>query len=175
VKLRSRSNTGGKNNVFWFAPETRAKADVRTGRHRSGRRIGNRFFLLKKGKWQLELGQDEYVPIAVFSGGQELSTGQSESTGGEAAIDLRTPNARSFDRPSSLKTERKARKTYRARDEASADGFDYIERFYNAKRRHSTIGYLSPMKAGAVSLGWCPQNGSSSAIASPCTPVRTCL
>jgi transposase InsO family protein len=24
--------------------------------------------------------------------------------------------------------------------------FDYIERFYNAKRRHSTIGYLSPIE-----------------------------
>ena len=24
--------------------------------------------------------------------------------------------------------------------------FDYIERFYNPKRRHSTIGYLSPME-----------------------------
>jgi putative transposase len=23
--------------------------------------------------------------------------------------------------------------------------FDYIERFYNAKRRHSTLGYLSPI------------------------------
>ena len=28
----------------------------------------------------------------------------------------------------------------------TADVFDYIERFYNAKRRHSTIGYLSPME-----------------------------
>ena len=46
---------------------------------------------------------------------------------------------------SSLKTERTARKTYRTRDEAKADVFDYIERFYNIKRRHSTIGYLSPM------------------------------
>ena len=27
-----------------------------------------------------------------------------------------------------------------------ADVFDYIERFYNPKRRHSTIGYLSPME-----------------------------
>jgi Transposase and inactivated derivatives len=26
-----------------------------------------------------------------------------------------------------------------------ADVFDYIERFYNPTRRHSTIGYLSPM------------------------------
>ena len=47
---------------------------------------------------------------------------------------------------SSLKTERTARKTYRTRDQARADVFDYIERFYNAKRRHSTIGYLSPME-----------------------------
>jgi putative transposase len=47
---------------------------------------------------------------------------------------------------SSLKTERIARKVYRTRDEAKADVFDYIERFYNTKRRHSTIGYLSPME-----------------------------
>jgi hypothetical protein len=47
---------------------------------------------------------------------------------------------------SSLKTERVERKTYRPRDEARVDVFDYIERFYNPKRRHSTIGYLSPME-----------------------------
>jgi len=47
---------------------------------------------------------------------------------------------------SSLKTERTARKTYRTRNEARADVFDYIERFYNATRRHSTIGYLSPVE-----------------------------
>jgi len=47
---------------------------------------------------------------------------------------------------SSLKTERTGRKTYRTRDEARADVFDYIECFYNPKRRHSTIGYLSPME-----------------------------
>jgi len=53
---------------------------------------------------------------------------------------------------SSLKTERTARKVYRTRDDAKSDVFDYIERFYNPKRRHSTIGYMSPvefeMKAG---------------------------
>ena len=47
---------------------------------------------------------------------------------------------------SSLKTERIASKTYRSRNDAKADVFDYIERFYNPKRRHSTIGYLSPME-----------------------------
>lgn len=46
---------------------------------------------------------------------------------------------------SSLKTERTARKVYRTRDQARADVFDYIERFYNPRRRHSTIGYFNPM------------------------------
>ena len=46
---------------------------------------------------------------------------------------------------SSLKTERTARKTYRTRDEARADVFDYVERWYNPRRRHSTLGYLSPI------------------------------
>jgi len=45
-----------------------------------------------------------------------------------------------------LKTERTATKTYRTRAQARADVFDYIERFYNPKRRHSTLGYLSPME-----------------------------
>jgi putative transposase len=42
---------------------------------------------------------------------------------------------------STLKTERTACKT---RDQAKADVFNYIERFYNPRRRHSAIGYLSP-------------------------------
>jgi putative transposase len=47
---------------------------------------------------------------------------------------------------SSLKTERIGRQVYRTRDAARADVFDYIERFYNTVRRHSTIGYLSPVE-----------------------------
>ena len=47
---------------------------------------------------------------------------------------------------SSLKTERVRRQVYRSRDAARADVFDYIERFYNTTRRHSTIGYLSPVE-----------------------------
>lgn len=47
---------------------------------------------------------------------------------------------------SSLKTERTARKTYRTRAQAKADVFDYIECFYNPKRRHSTLGYISPIE-----------------------------
>ena len=47
---------------------------------------------------------------------------------------------------SSLKTERTARKVYRSREQARADVFDYIERFYNPTRRHSTLGYVSPVE-----------------------------
>lgn len=47
---------------------------------------------------------------------------------------------------SSLKTERTARKVYRPREQARADVFDYIERFYNPARRHSTLGYVSPIE-----------------------------
>lgn len=46
---------------------------------------------------------------------------------------------------SSLKTERTARKVFRTREQARAEVFDYIERFYNPTRRHSTLGYVSPI------------------------------
>nr|GAT45040.1 integrase [Mycena chlorophos] len=46
---------------------------------------------------------------------------------------------------SSLKVERVRKKVYRSRDQARADVFDYIERFYNPTRRHSTLGYVSPI------------------------------
>jgi len=46
---------------------------------------------------------------------------------------------------SSLKRERIRGRVYRSRNKARADLFDYIKRFYNPKRRHSTLGYLSPL------------------------------
>ena len=47
---------------------------------------------------------------------------------------------------STLKTERTGRKAYRTRAHAKADVFDFIECFYNPTRRHSTIGYISPIE-----------------------------
>lgn len=44
---------------------------------------------------------------------------------------------------SSPKIERMARKIYRTSDEARPDVFDYIEWFYDAIRRHSTIAYVN--------------------------------
>ena len=51
---------------------------------------------------------------------------------------------------SSLKTERIRGRIYRSGDQARADVFDDIERLYNPRRRHSTIGHLSPMAFEAL-------------------------
>lgn len=53
---------------------------------------------------------------------------------------------------SSLKTERTARKVNRTRNKARADIFDDIERFYNPRRRHSKLRYLSPMEFEARAM-----------------------
>lgn len=45
-----------------------------------------------------------------------------------------------------LKRERIRRKIYSTRDEARADVFNYIEMFYNPRRRHNTAGDLSPVE-----------------------------
>jgi putative transposase len=83
--------------------------------------------------------------------GVVCSMSRSGNVGDNAAMESFFP---------SLKTERIGRKTYRTRDEARADVFDYIERFYNPKRRHSTIGYLSPIvrEPGGISLSRCHSN-----------------
>jgi len=43
-----------------------------------------------------------------------------------------------------LKSEWTHHRTYRTRDEARTDLFYYIEAFYNRRRLHSSIGYMSP-------------------------------
>jgi putative transposase len=53
----------------------------------------------------------------------------------------------------SLKRERIKRRKYRTRDEARADVFDYIERFYNRKRRHGYVGNISPVEFENRTLG----------------------
>ena len=45
-----------------------------------------------------------------------------------------------------LKCERLHRRNYRTPAEAQADIFRYIEGWYNPRRRHSALGYLSPME-----------------------------
>lgn len=50
----------------------------------------------------------------------------------------------------SLKTERIHHQSYRTREEARRDIFEYIEVFYNRIRLHSTLGYLSPAQFEAA-------------------------
>jgi putative transposase len=52
-----------------------------------------------------------------------------------------------------LKKERVNRKTYANRDAARADVFDYIEMFYNPRRRHSTLGQVSPAEFERTQMG----------------------
>jgi putative transposase len=54
---------------------------------------------------------------------------------------------------SSLKKERVRRRIYKTRDEARADLFDYVEMFYNPRRRHSHVGGVSPEAFEAASCG----------------------
>ena len=53
---------------------------------------------------------------------------------------------------SSLKKERIKKRIYKTRELAKADVFDYIEVFYNRKRRHSHIGGVSPEAFEQASL-----------------------
>jgi transposase InsO family protein len=47
---------------------------------------------------------------------------------------------------SSLKQELVYLSTFNTRQEAQLALFEYIEVFYNRKRRHSSLGYLSPVE-----------------------------
>jgi transposase InsO family protein len=50
-----------------------------------------------------------------------------------------------------LKTELVHHQHYATREEARLDIFAYIEGFYNRTRRHSAIGYMSPIEMEAKS------------------------
>ena len=43
-----------------------------------------------------------------------------------------------------LQTELFNRTTFKTRDQARLELFQFIEGFYNPRRRHSALGYLSP-------------------------------
>jgi putative transposase len=73
--------------------------------------------------------------------------GPIDETGGAASSSATTANAGKhlyISIFSTLKMELVNRSVYRTRDAARADVFDYIERFYNPRRRHSTLNFLSP-------------------------------
>jgi putative transposase len=56
----------------------------------------------------------------------------------------------------SLKTEHVYFEHYNTREEAKSSIFEYVEVFYNRKRRHSTLGYLPPI---SFEKEWYQQQG----------------
>jgi transposase InsO family protein len=61
--------------------------------------------------------------------------------------------SRCFDRsPPALTTGSLQALRIATRDEMRADVFDYIERFYNPRRRHSKLDYLSPVEFEARAM-----------------------
>jgi putative transposase len=52
-----------------------------------------------------------------------------------------------------LKKELVHRRSWPTRRELTSEVFEYIEAFYNRNRRHSTLGYLSPVDFENSSLG----------------------
>jgi putative transposase len=53
----------------------------------------------------------------------------------------------------SLKTELLYRRSWPTRESVRVAVFEYIETFYNRGRRHSALGYLSPMEYEEVTIG----------------------
>lgn len=53
----------------------------------------------------------------------------------------------------SLKTELLHGRSWRSRESVRVAIFEYIETFYNPRRRHSALGYLSPMEYEEVRIG----------------------
>lgn len=64
-----------------------------------------------------------------------------QASGGESVWHVGRASRPSF---ATLETELLDRHSIRSRDEARLAVFSYIERFYNPRRRHSTLGYQSP-------------------------------
>ena len=88
------------------------------------------------------------IPIAAASIRASIPAADGRARGGMQHQSLRQRLGQRGDGELLLLAQDRAlaRKVYRTRDQARADVFDYIERFYNPRRRHSTIGYLSPMQ-----------------------------
>ena len=83
----------------------------------------------------------QYTSIAFGNHCQDAGVSPSMGTVGDCF-----DNAMAESFFATLECELLDRTVFRTRDEARLEVFDFIEGFYNPKRRHSSIGYLSPVK-----------------------------
>lgn len=106
--------------------------------------------------FQMGVGRRGRAPIVVHSdrGSQyasELFRNELESHDCIQSMSRRAncwDNAVAESYFATLKTELIFRQTYKSRIEASTAIFEYIEIFYNKRRRHSALGYLTPEEKG---------------------------
>lgn len=91
-------------------------------------------------------------------GSQYASTDYQELLHGVAFVSSMSRRGNCWDNApvesffATLKTELVYRSTYGTREEAGRALFEYIEVFYNAQRKHSALGYLSPVAFEAQHL-----------------------
>ena len=83
----------------------------------------------------------QYTSIAFGNHCREAGVSASMGTVGDCF-----DNAMAESFFATLECELLDRTVFRTRDAARLEVFDFIEGFYNPKRRHSSIGYLSPVE-----------------------------
>jgi putative transposase len=96
--------------------------------------------------WHSDQGS-QFVSLAF--GQQARAAGIAQSMGSKGDC-FDNAVAESFF--ATLKKELIHRRTWPSKAELRTDIFDYIETFYNRRRRHSTLGHLSPMQFENISL-----------------------
>ncbi len=70
-----------------------------------------------------------------------------------------------------LKKELVHRRSWPTRRELTSEVFEYVEAFYNRARRHSTLGYLSPMEFETSTLMPDGARDAASRLALACSPA----
>jgi putative transposase len=83
----------------------------------------------------------QYTSIAFGRRCREVGIVQSMGSTGDAY-----DNAMAESFFGTLETELLDRTSFRTRADAKLAVFDFIEAFYNRQRRHSALGYLSPVE-----------------------------
>jgi putative transposase len=63
-----------------------------------------------------------------------------------------------------VKVELAHEASWATRGQARGEVFEYIEQFYNGQRRHSALGYLSPL---TFERRWATEGGTTAVAASP--------
>ena len=96
-------------------------------------------------EWQTFLRQHDLEPSMSRRGNCHEFKDGLRSRSDDPGDQLKSQNAVAESFFQLLKRERIRRRTYPTRDDARRDVFEYIELFYNPKRKHTNNGMLFPV------------------------------